>query len=235
MLKNIVKLIYFFFDKIVSIFPDSEKNQNEYLQVYFQDLKINHEKIIEAYFKINEDCYGMSDVFTEQKQIAASESWKTFFFRIFGYDIKFNNLKCNFLNIPSLTSYRVSSILFSILKAGEEIKPHKGIYKGVIRVHLGLIIPKGECYININEIKHYWKKGELLIFDDTDIHSAVNKTKEDRVVLFLDVIRVLPFPLNIINQILFKILAISPYVKNILNKINDNKSISTTTTHKLKF
>ena len=81
--------------------------------------------------------------------------------------------------------------MFSVMKPGTIVYPHRGPYRGSLRVHLGLECPSIEegCYIKIDDIKYGWKDGELLIFDDTYTHEVQNKSKKERVVLFMDINR----------------------------------------------
>ena len=55
----------------------------------------------------------------------------------------------------------------------------------VLRCHLGLTIPK-DCYLLVNDKKGYWEQGICMVFDDTYVHSAVNNSDEQRVILLLD-------------------------------------------------
>ena len=77
---------------------------------------------------------------------------------------------------------------FSILRAGTEIFPHTGFTDKVIRCHLGLKIPT-DCAIIVGEESRGWQEGKCLLFDDTVLHSAYNKSNEDRIVLLLDIER----------------------------------------------
>ena len=56
--------------------------------------------------------------------------------------------------------------MFSVMKPGTIVYPHRGPYRGSLRVHLGLECPSIEegCYIKIDDIKYGWKDGEFLIF-----------------------------------------------------------------------
>ena len=90
----------------------------------------------------------------------------------------------------------------------------RGPYKGVLRHHLGLIIPEPALSRGIrvaNETKH-WEEGKSLVFDDTYHHEAWNGTNGDRVVLFMDFVRLLRFPASLLNWILLNAIAVSPLV-----------------------
>ena len=81
--------------------------------------------------------------------------------------------------------------MFSVMKPGTIVYPHRGPYRGSLRVHLGLECPSMEegCYITIDNKKYGWKDGEFLIFDDTYTHEVQNNSDKERVVLFMDISR----------------------------------------------
>ena len=86
--------------------------------------------------------------------------------------------------------------MFSILSPHKHILPHCGPYKGVLRYHLGLIVPEDaeNCRIRVGDDIRHWEPGKPLIFDDVFNHEVWNDTDETRVVLFVDVERPLPEP-----------------------------------------
>jgi beta-hydroxylase len=75
---------------------------------------------------------------------------------------------------------------FSSLRPGTQIAPHTGYPDGVLRCHLGLIVPDNDCGIRVGaEIRH-WEVGKCLIFDDTLDHEAWNNSDRTRIILLLD-------------------------------------------------
>lgn len=123
---------------------------------------------------------------------------------IYGKEFKDNTKLCPKTRQLLLNISGFKTAMFSGLSRNSEIPPHVGPFKGVLRVHLGLIIPENSrdlCYIEVCGQRENWRLGEIIVFDDTHLHAAYNKTDIDRVVLFIDVVRPLPFPLNIINHI----------------------------------
>lgn len=55
-----------------------------------------------------------------------------------------------------------------------------------------------------------------MMFDDSYDHEVWNDTDELRVVLFLDIIRPMRFPYNIINPVIVRLAGWSPIVKRML-------------------
>lgn len=75
--------------------------------------------------------------------------------------------------------------LFSVLKPGTHILPHRGVTNTRLVTHLPLIVP-ADCAINVGGELHEWKEGRCVSFDDTFEHEAWNRSGETRVVLILD-------------------------------------------------
>jgi len=136
------------------------------------------------------------------------KAWRTFIIKGFNEWLDHN---CE--QVPKTTELlrqlpRVSMAMFSILEGGKHIPPHIGFFKSVLRYHLGLIVPEGECFILVGGEKYSWKEGEDVLFDDTYKHEVWNKTDSRRVVLFIDVLREkgLPKPMIALNKWMFSIL-----------------------------
>lgn len=134
--------------------------------------------------------------------------WKTFVIKGFN-----EWLEHNCAQVPKTTALlkqlpRVSLAMFSIIEGGKHIPPHYGFFKSVLRYHLGMIIPEGECYILVKGEKYSWKEGEDVLFDDTFKHEVWNNTDGQRVVLFIDVLREkgLPKFMQSMNSWMFQLL-----------------------------
>jgi beta-hydroxylase len=88
-------------------------------------------------------------------------------------------------HIPS-----VKAAMFAVLPAGSELLQHRDPYAGSLRYHLGLITPNSEqCHIVVDGQHYAWKDGDDVIFDETYVHYAENKTNIDRIILFCDIER----------------------------------------------
>lgn len=98
----------------------------------------------------NREIPGIDEFFSEQRTLASNRSWKSFPLFVYGIELKDNTILCPKTKDLLLKVKGFSSAMFSILSAEQSIPPHRGIYKGVFRVHLGLVIPheaEGDCYI----------------------------------------------------------------------------------------
>ena len=91
--------------------------------------------------------------------------------------------------------------MFSILEPGKHLPPHRGPYNGVLRLHLGLIVPepREQLGIRVDNDVYRWQEGEAVIFDDAYEHEAWNRTPHTRVVLFVDFRKPLRFPANVLQ------------------------------------
>ena len=79
---------------------------------------------------------------------------------------------------------------YSLMKPGTEITPHVGYTSDVVRLHVGLLIPKtGDCAIVVDGVARRWEHGEAFLFDDTVLHSAHNRTREGRIIFLADIRR----------------------------------------------
>jgi beta-hydroxylase len=119
----------------------------------------------------------------------------------------------------------MTSAFFSILEPHTSITAHRGPYKGILRYHLGLIIPSptDQCGIRIGSDIYHWHTGQSLVFDDTIMHEAWNNSDEIRVVLFVDFKRSYPFPVNIFNNIMIALIRRSPFIADIVRKVEESK------------
>ena len=87
--------------------------------------------------------------------------------------------------VPSITG-----ALFASLPPGARLVRHRDPYGGSLRYHLGLVSPNSpDCFIYVDDEKYFWCEGEAVMFDETFIHYAENKTDHQRIVLFCDVER----------------------------------------------
>lgn len=75
--------------------------------------------------------------------------------------------------------------LFSVLRPGTHILPHRGVTNTRLVTHLPLIVPPG-CALSVGGEIHAWQEGRCVTFDDTFEHEAWNHGDRDRVVLILD-------------------------------------------------
>jgi beta-hydroxylase len=157
---------------------------------------------------------NFQDISKDQIEITDDDRWKTFFLYGYGFEAELGVKMCPrtaalMREIPGMTT-----AMLSILSPRKHILDHRGPYKGVLRYHLGLIVPREaeQCRIRVGDQIRHWEEGKSMVFDDTFNHEVWNDTDETRVVLFVDVLRPLPFPDSLVNKLIVKAIAISPFV-----------------------
>lgn len=76
--------------------------------------------------------------------------------------------------------------LLSILKTGSHINAHHGVTNVRLVMHLPLVVPR-DCALNlVDHGETPWKEGRLVMFDDTYLHGAWNRSDATRIVLLMD-------------------------------------------------
>ena len=173
--------------------------------------------------KHEENVPKFHEVDSIQRFISAKDEvpWRTFIIKAYGKWAPANAKK-----VPETVKIleqvpQVTTAMFSILDGGKHIPSHMGFFKGVLRYHLGLIVPSdAPCYILVGGKKYNWKEGEDVLFDDTYLHEVWNKSPNRRAVLFCDVYREknLPKWVQYFNRKIFEMLSSSNRLKKALKK-----------------
>ncbi len=138
---------------------------------------------------------SLATISPDHRSIAKVDMWRSFFLWGYGYPIDENLARCPRTKdiverIPGL-----NSAFFSILAPGTHIPDHRGVTKGLITCHLGLIVPQdGDVRMRVHDRIVRWAEGETLIFDDTYQHEVWNDTEGTRVVLLVQFERPLRNP-----------------------------------------
>lgn len=159
---------------------------------------------------------NFQDISTDQLSITQDDRWKTYFLYGYGFKAEKNCDRC-----PETTRLieqipGMKTAFFSILLPHKQIPEHRGPYKGLLRYHLALKVPTAtqQCGIQVGGEVRHWQEGKSLVFDDTFPHAAWNRTDETRVILFLDFVRPMRFPVSWLNQFMIQLIAWSPYVQS---------------------
>jgi aspartyl/asparaginyl beta-hydroxylase (cupin superfamily) len=161
------------------------------------------------------DLPNMQDIAPDAASITKDPGWKVFLLVAYGVKSKPNIGMCpdtwRIVNkIPGL-----KTAMFSILEPGKRLPPHRGPYNGVLRLHLGLIVPAAgeDLAMRVGTELYHWQEGRALIFDDAYEHEVWNDTGCARVVLFVDFIKPLKFPACWLNHVLLKLAVFTPYIR----------------------
>jgi len=155
------------------------------------------------------------EIIKEVSTITTDNDWKTYFLMGVGMETGENARRCPntmqvLKKIPGITT-----AMFSILSPGKHIPPHRGPYAGVLRLHLGLLVPepREKVRIRIGNQCYAWEEGRCIIFDDTYNHEVWNDTNGYRVVLFVDFQRPMTFPMDILNHWVMNAATLAPFIR----------------------
>jgi aspartyl/asparaginyl beta-hydroxylase (cupin superfamily) len=167
-----------------------------------------------------EEIPAFADVSENQKYLTAPEHWQTFFLYMYGRPVPENCVRCPDTDRLLKSIPGMKTAMFSILAPGTHIREHFGLYKGVLRFHLGLIVPQPAslCRIRVGPDTRSWAEGRSLIFDDRHPHEVWNDAPSHRTVLFVDFERPLAWPLSLMNRTVLRILSISTVVADAVNR-----------------
>ncbi len=159
---------------------------------------------------------AFQEISKEVGYISQDDQWKTFM--LLGYGIRSEK---NLRHCPSTENALrhipgIRTAFFSILQPGKRLPPHRGPYNGVLRLHLGLIVPQPaeQCWIRVESERRHWQPGEVLIFDDALNHEVHNDSDGVRVVLFIDLLRPCRWPVSWLNRFVVFVAHFSPLVRN---------------------
>jgi beta-hydroxylase len=175
--------------------------------------KIRHE--LDQVMQFRDQMPSFHEILKEVSTITRDHDWKTYFLTGIGMDCRENARRCPetmrlLQRIPGLTT-----AFFSILSPQKHIPAHRGAWNGILRFHLGLLVPepRERCRIRIGNDFHSWREGEALIFDDTFNHEVWNDTDGYRVVLFVDFARPLRQPYEWLNRRLLRMGSLAPFLR----------------------
>lgn len=159
---------------------------------------------------------SFQEISPDQRSITNDDRWKTYFLYGFGKKSEANCARCPITAAVLSSIPHLTTAFFSILSPGKHIPRHRGVYKGVVRAHLGLKVPEQTtaCRMEIAGNTLHWREGEAFMFDDTYEHEVWNDSDGERVVLLVDVLRPLPLPVHLLNRALVRAVAASPFVKD---------------------
>ncbi|MGN6283092.1 aspartyl/asparaginyl beta-hydroxylase domain-containing protein [Frateuria sp.] len=118
-------------------------------------------------------------------------AWDAFFFYRHGVRHDANCARCPNTSalLDGMPLVRVRDhapeTLFSVLRPGTHILPHRGVTNTRLVTHLPLVVPP-DCALRVGGETHVWEEGRCVTFDDTFEHEAWNRSAQTRVVLIVD-------------------------------------------------
>lgn len=184
----------------VSSIPSLNQIRDNWETIKSEALTLENSKLIKGSNKYND--IGFNSFFRR--------GWKRFYLKWY------NNFHPSALEycpqtIALLKSMpNIKAAMFVVLPAGSFLPVHRDPYAGSLRYHLGLITPNSEeCKIVVDGQEYSWRDGEDVLFDETYIHYAENKTDKDRLIFFCDVERPMKSKIGVVLNQFFSWLILS--------------------------
>lgn len=161
-------------------FPELDRLRDNWTTIRDEGLALFDEGHIRAASKYND--VGFNSFFRT--------GWKRFYLKWYDTPLPSAQALCPktvelVQSIPS-----IHGAMFAVLPPGGTLVRHRDPYAGSLRYHLGLVTPNADtCRIFVDGQEYFWKDGEDVMFDETYIHYAENKSDVNRLILFCDVER----------------------------------------------
>ena len=188
-------------------------------ETHWQEILIELRGILQH----KESVPAFEEISTDQMKIARGRQWRTFI--LFGLGSK---LVKNCRHAPRTAALleqvpKLQTAWFSILEPGYHITAHRGVTKGILRCHLGLIVPdrRESCWMRVDDQVCVWEPGKVLVFDDTYDHEVLNDTPQQRVVLLFDFIRPMRFWGRALNWVFIQGLKLTAYYQEPKARMKD--------------
>ena len=136
--------------------------------------------------------------------------WRMCVLRAYGADNAANQARCPAIAALLKDRPQILSATLSFLEGKKRIPPHRGPFRGIVRFHLGVVIPKhadgsSASGLMIDGKTLDLEEGGTLLWDDTYEHAAWNDADGIRAALLLDVARpAMPRGLAAFNWLVLK-------------------------------
>ncbi len=158
----------------------------------------------------------LKDISPDHARIAGDGNWRSFFLIGYGYEVAENCARAPVTaelvrRIPGL-----NSAFFSILEPGATIPRHRGVTRGLVTCHLGLIVPDQpeKCVMQVEDTDLHWEPGKWLVFDDSCDHEVHNHSDQRRVILLIQVKRPMRLIGRVANDLALWGIRRSPFVQD---------------------
>ncbi len=200
----------------------SEKNTPFIDPAKFPELKVlqdNWELIRDEALQLNEAAHIKASADLDDLGFNSffRTGWKRFYLKWYGANLRSAEQLCPKTLALLNQLPQVKGAMFTMLPPGARLGAHRDPYAGSLRYHLGLVTPNSDdCFIDVDGQRYSWRDGEVVMFDETYIHSAENKSDKNRIILFLDIKRPINFFLvDWINRAFSRLVVAGAATKNI--------------------
>jgi len=178
----------------------------------------NSKKFVAAWERLRDEAVAarlekmprFHDVMPEQAEISANDGkdWRMLILKAYDVEVPENIAKMPTLKRLLDECPEVKSAIVSFLAPRKHIPRHRGPFRGIMRFHLGLRIPKEPAggpatIMMIDDHEYRIADGECLLWDDTFPHEVLNAADEPRIALLLDVWRPhMPVDMEILSRLI---------------------------------
>lgn len=99
-------------------------------------------------------------------------------------------LTASFLEAAPLAPFppHAPECFVSRLAPGVVLPEHFGLSNIKLTVHLPIDIPSEDCSITVGGVTRGWPRDDFIVFDDSFLHSAANRSARPRTVLIFDIV-----------------------------------------------
>ena len=127
--------------------------------------------------------------------------WKRFYLKWYGDPPASAVALCPITTALLAAIPSVHGAMFATLPPGGRLGRHRDPFAGSLRYHLGLRTANDDaCWIEVDGQRRSWRDGQVMMFDETYVHEALNETGVDRLILFCDVERPVWGPVGALNR-----------------------------------
>ncbi len=147
--------------------------------------------------------------------------WNTFVLLALRHPVEVNAGLCPVTSELVARVPGINSALFSVFQPGTHLPSHQAHNRGVLRYHLGLIVPDppDSCQLRVLDDVISYREGESILFDDTFEHEAWNRGEGPRVTLLLEVDRPLRAPYHQFNRLTQRAFAFYPEARGAAERV----------------
>ena len=188
------------------LFPELDVLKDNWETIRSEALQLNNQGAIKASDDL--DDLGFNSFF--------KTGWTRFYLKWYGSTLISAAKTCPETTrlVESVPS--IKGAMFAMLPPGARLVKHRDPFAGSLRYHMGLETPNdARCFINVDGKEYFWRDGDVVMFDETYIHYAENKTDQNRIILFLDIKRPVTFaPIDWLNTFFSKAVMAASATKN---------------------
>jgi len=155
-------------------------------------LSANWQMMREEALKLNDEGYIRSALHNNDIGFNSffKRGWKRFYLKWYDQPLASAQALCP-RTVALLNGLpNVKGAMFALLGPNSYLTPHRDLFAGSLRYHLGLVTANSDaCFISVDGERYAWRDGEAVLFDETYIHFVENNTDVTRIILLCDIER----------------------------------------------